>query len=375
MSNVIYSAQKADFIAYKDNKFFASLDGLRFICITAVIFHHSPWKEVLQNSYLLASRGFLGVDFFFVLSGYLITTLLLREEQRAGRFSLKGFYKRRALRILPVYFLVITLVGGYYVFVRGDAAAADIWIYYYLFLSNFLINDIPTLSITWSLSVEEQYYMIWPLLLLLAPRKIVPGLLVVLIVLNVAIAEGVFAPLGVTPYETEHLRFALPAATYAPILIGTLLGFALNAPTGFAWVNKIAGFRLAPLAGLGMLGLFLVVLPQDIRGLPNLVIHVCMAYVLASVVVAEKNILRPVLTLAPIKRIGQISYGVYLYHLIALDVVSRVGPDWVSERPAAVFVIYYLVAVLIAEISFRYYEMPFLRKRHAVPSTSSPTAR
>lgn len=152
---------------YKDASFFGSLNGIRFLCIIAVMWHHSPMSSMLSGEFPLLGRGFLGVDFFFVLSGFLITTLLLREEERQGRFSLANFYRRRALRIVPPYFLLITAVAGYYVVWKGQEHLAPLVPYYYLFLSNFLIDDIPLLTITWLLAVEEQYYLMWSLLLLL----------------------------------------------------------------------------------------------------------------------------------------------------------------------------------------------------------------
>ncbi len=358
------SGTEAAYRSYLETRFFGCLDGLRFLCIAAVLFHHSPLVAELSPASVLATRGFMGVDFFFVLSGFLITTLLLREERKRGRFSIAGFYRRRALRILPVYFLVVTAVGGYYVLVKNLPGADEIWIYYYLFLSNFLTSDIPLLGISWSLSVEEQYYLIWPLLLLIAPRRFIPGLLLVMIGLNVAIGAGWLGFLGIATPEIGHLRFALPNSTYAPILIGSLLAYGLNRPDGFAALYRLAGWRGAPLAALVLLLAALLILPKNVLGLPNLVIHLSMAALLASVVMREQNSLTPVLTFAPIRRIGQISYGLYLYHLIGLDLVNRFMPTVLTANPYFVFVSYFAVAVAIAEVSFRYYETPFLRLRY-----------
>jgi peptidoglycan/LPS O-acetylase OafA/YrhL len=140
-----------DFREYLGRRHFANLDGLRFVCISMVLWHHATPGD-LQAIQIL-SRGFLGVDFFFVLSGFLITTLLLREARDYGQFSLRDFYIRRALRILPVYVFVVSAVSFYYVGLKGRSDLADLVPFYYLFLSNFLTDHIPTLSITWSLSV------------------------------------------------------------------------------------------------------------------------------------------------------------------------------------------------------------------------------
>ncbi len=153
---------------------FGSLDGIRCLSVGAVLWHHSPLFNPGDEPLRLLERGFLGVDLFFVLSGFLITTLLLREETREGRFSITGFYWRRILRILPVYFLLVTALSIYYVLIRGESQYGPLVPFYYVFLANFLIEDIPLLAPTWSLSVEEQYYLIWPLILLvtLHVRKI-----------------------------------------------------------------------------------------------------------------------------------------------------------------------------------------------------------
>lgn len=100
---------------YRATSRFGSLDGLRFLCIAAVLWHHSPM--LMQVTLPLLKHGHLGVHFFFILPGYLISTLLLNEEDRTGGINLLGFYWRRALHILPVYFLVVGIaidfdVGG-----------------------------------------------------------------------------------------------------------------------------------------------------------------------------------------------------------------------------------------------------------------------
>lgn len=184
------------FAAYRATLRFSCLDGLRFFCILAVLWHHGPVHTAMADPAPILGRGFLGVDFFFVLSGFLITTLLLREEARTGYFSLRGFYWRRILRIVPVYFFVVTLCSVYYVLVRGETQYAGLVPFYYLFLSNFLVTDIPLLAPTWSLAVEEQYYLLWPLLLVALPRRWILPVLGGLIAVNVAGIVGAFAPLG-----------------------------------------------------------------------------------------------------------------------------------------------------------------------------------
>lgn len=350
---------------YLATRHFGSLDGLRFICIAAVIWHHAPkwdgWREISVFFY----RGHVGVDFFFVLSGFLITTLLLREETAKGSFSLRAFYWRRILRIIPIYFLVVSIAAFYAIVIRGHTDQLAILPYYYLFLSNFLVSeDIGFLSITWSLAVEEQYYLLWPALLLLTPRRWIVPVLVVLITINVLAALEVFRLIGIYPIDIAHLRLQISGATYAPILMGSLAAILLHRPTGFAALRPLTTFRGAALVWFITLLVALAAFPGALEGLPNLVVHSLMTLMLISLVIREDNAMAPAMQLRPIARIGQISYGIYLYHLFALAIVNKAlevlgisGDGWVLP-------LYFALSIVISEISFRTYEAWFMQFRH-----------
>src|SRR6056297_989456 len=320
-----------EFRGYQERRHFANLDGLRFVCISMVLWHHAT-PGGLQEIQIL-SRGFLGVDFFFVLSGFLITTLLLREAREYGQFSIRDFYIRRALRILPVYAFVVSAVAFYYVGIKGRSDLAELVPFYSLFLSNFLTDHIPTLSITWSLSVEEQYYLIWPLLMLLLARRSLVWLALIVVAANV---------LG---------------------SMGALLAMALDHPRGHALATRVLGGRWTALAGFALLALAIHLTPFEIRGWPNLLIHSLMTATLAALVLREDNAGLAVLRQPMIARVGAISYGIYLYHLIALDIANRafglagIANYWV------LLAAYSLLSVLIAEVSFRTLEAWFRRFR------------
>ncbi len=346
---------------------FGSLDGLRFLCIAAVLWHHAPVWTSDPSASQLSSRGFLGVDFFFVLSGFLITTLLLREQGRTGRISLRGFYVRRARRILPPYLLVVTVVAAYHIVWRGRAEYWDLLPFYYLFLANFLTEHIPLLTPMWSLSVEEQYYLLWPLLLLMLPRRWLLPVLAILVAVNVAAIQGAFATFGVQGVQIAHLRFSLPPATYAPILLGSAGAILLHHPQCFAVAERVLGRRLAaPLSFLAVLTLAGWG-PENLLGWPNLLIHLAMVLSLMSIVVREDNGLAFILTWAPVARVGQISYGIYLYHLVALHVANIMLAFFNQHNLWSVLLVYSALSVLMAELSYRVLERPFL----AVPSSST----
>lgn len=347
-----------DYRAYLSRAHFGDLDGLRFICIAMVLWHHC--NPMLNSGVQLATRGFMGVDFFFVLSGFLITTLLLREVRRTGTFSLVDFYRRRALRILPPYYLLVTAVCGYYLLVKGESQLAPLVPAYYLFLSNFLTEHVSVLGITWSLSVEEQYYAVWPLLLALLPGRAVVPVLLVLIAGNVAVG------LGLVPIERvaiPPLLLHMPTATYAPILMGSLAALMLDRPRGYSALSALVGWRGAAAVLLALLVVCLQATPADVNGWPNLLLHSLMTLALISLVVRPRTELSGILRWRPVARFGQVSYGIYLYHLIGLHVaealLSRLGTDsrWF------VLILYALLSWVIAEISFRLYERRFLALR------------
>lgn len=352
---------------YLDRRYFLSLNGLRFVCIAAVLWHHAP-ANGLVDSVRLLERGFVGVDFFFVLSGFLITTLLLREERRTGRISLAGFYRRRALRILPVYLLLVTAVSVYWIGIKGQGNLLGLVPYYYGFLANFLKTDIPLLSITWSLSVEEQYYLLWPALLILLPiaTRLRAGVLAVLVGLCLLAMLGLADWLDLPRLETDHAVFRLPGMSYAAILCGSLTAVLLHDPAGFRWLWRLCGWRGAPLALFAGLLLYLHLTPENLLGWPALGMDGLMALCLASLVLREDHALRPVLTLGPVARIGEISYGLYLYHLIGLHIANELAPTAGLAGAGAgwaVSLIYPLISIVIAEASFRWFERHFLMLR------------
>lgn len=346
-----------DHRTYMATRHFGSLDGLRFICIGAVLWHHASIMRTSET--LILKRGFTGVDFFFVISGFLITTLLLRERAARGEISLKGFYRRRILRIVPVYFFVVSCVAGYYILLKGETQYLEILPYYYLFLSNYLVQQIPTLGITWSLSVEEQYYVVWPLLLIMLKPRWLPWVIAGLVCLNVLAVTGALAPLGIRAFAVGPLYFKMFTATFAPILLGSAAALLLDNARGFVLAARLFGFRWMPWLLFALVLLLLQFLPNDLTGLPNLALHLAMTAMLISIVLREDNGMRGVLTISPIARIGQISYGIYLYHLLALDVTNRMGftAGWSQV------LIYSALSILIAEISFRTLEAYFQRMR------------
>ena len=202
----------------------------------------------------------------------------------------------------------MTVAGIYFVIVSGHWEALKSWPAYYLFFANFLTEHIPTLYPTWSLSIEEQFYLLWPL------------------VLNVVAVSGVLRVFGVVPFELGPLWVHLPDATYAPLLLGAGLALMLHDPRGFALVWRLLGGAGMPIVGLGvLLALVFLLLPQVLAGWPYLLVHLAMTGWLATLVLREDSWLHGMLRLRPLVRIGMVSYGIYLLHLMILHMVRLAG--------------------------------------------------
>lgn len=151
------------YAAFRSVRHFASLDGFRAASILAVLFHHAAepveWLPVTK-------RGFLGIDMFFLLSGFLIVTLLLREKDGYGDISLGSFYMRRTLRIFPVYYGLLFLFSALYLatgnMFRTSGAFFAALPFYLTYTSNWTMIQAANFEITWSLAAEEQFYLFWP---------------------------------------------------------------------------------------------------------------------------------------------------------------------------------------------------------------------
>src|SRR5688572_20426684 len=148
--------------AFCNTRHFGSLDGLRSISILAVIWHHGPGAGLSSG---LGSKGWLGVHLFFAISGFLITTLLLREKTRKGEIELKNFYVRRVLRIFPLYYSVLALYAAltYFVGSQGRELFFQALPSFITYTSNwFFAEDVVIFGFAWSLATEEQFYCTWP---------------------------------------------------------------------------------------------------------------------------------------------------------------------------------------------------------------------
>lgn len=350
------------------------LDGLRGIAVLAVIIYHADVS--------LLVGGFLGVDVFFVLSGFLITSLLLDELARSDKVDRAKFYLRRIRRLMPALFMVLlfsVLVSGLFVLdaayhVRRDLPWAITfvlnWSYLFFEQSYFVnISRPPLLQHLWSLSVEEQFYVIWPLLLValykLPLGRITPRIKVLIVSAGLAVASTAWmAHLAIAngfPIPNDPSRIYFGTDTHA---MGLLIGCAaaalwrsdrLNEKLTPDRASAMNGLGLICLVGLGYFFNFVSELNEWLYRGGFLLLSLLTA---GLVVVAAHPGLKfgarlgnPIL-----KWFGDRSYGIYLWHW-PIFVLMRSGIDLQWPDPV-VFVTKIAIVLVISDLSYRFVEMP-----------------
>jgi peptidoglycan/LPS O-acetylase OafA/YrhL len=351
MAGMIPAPSAAAHQGYLDRRYFQTLDGLRGFSILAVIWHHSG-----EHAGIL-SKGYMGVDLFFAISGMLITSLLLREQGRTGTVSLGGFYLRRTLRIFPLYYLVVALYVVLVGFLeRGTVAGAGFFANLPAFLtytSNWFVDlsagNRVIFYFAWSLATEEQFYLLWPSVVRYARAWFLPPLFMGgLLVLGEASRWGAGA--GWLDRGLLPIRVLTSVAT--PICLGCLAAYLLHRPAGFRVAWRLFGQRWsAPLAAV----LLLAALWVD--GLPEGLVALAMTALVVACCIRPDHPLRLPLEHRFLCHVGTVSYGIYLIHMLALNATRRLLPD---SGSLARFAVASLLAILVASASHRWFERPIM---------------
>ena len=361
--------------AFTTTSWFSGLDGLRAFSVVAVLWYHLTGEHDLA----LLNHGNQGVQLFFAISGFLVTTLLLRERRRTGTISLRAFYLRRTLRIFPLYYAVLA-VYALLVFttLRGTPKGAEFWQHlpaFATYTSNWFVSADGgsghgvTFYFAWSLATEEQFYLVWPPLLLWAlaagRRAWMPALVALALLAAQAVAAGITG--DHSGAATTHGLVPTAFASFAPpMLLAAGLAVLLDVRTTFPLLARPLGHRVAaPL----LLVMLLLGMALD---LPQLATGLVMALLVASVCLRPDTVLHPVLTLRPVAYVGTISYGVYLMHMLAANAVRRALG---MHSGIDVFLCTLLVAVAMAAISHRWFETPILRLKSRRAATSREPVR
>lgn len=316
-----------------------------------VVFHHATPRP-LEGA---LGRGPLGVDLFFAISGFLITTLLCRERQREGTVRLGAFWARRALRIFPLYYAVLGLFVLHALFLREPGPARDHFLrslpVHATYTSNWLLDTRVTHPIVfgfgWSLATEEQFYAVWPIVVRRASPRGGALFMVGLLVVDQLAERGL---LGLD----EGLLLQVLRSIAAPICGGALAALALRGRAGFVLLAAVLGRRAsAPVA----LAVLLVVAWQ---GWSLAVAHAAMVALVVAVSLRPDHALAPLLESRPARFVGEVSYGVYLLNVPAVVAVRRVLPD---GSLALVFALSFALSVLLAWGAHLLVERPFFALR------------
>lgn len=357
-----------------------ALDGIRAVAVLLVLADHGGLPGV--------SGGFLGVDVFFVLSGFLITSLLLDELGRTGRIDLRAFWIRRARRLLPALLVVVLAVVGVRALfppdavtaLRDDAVAAFFWMANWAFVAqrtDYFAQGSPAspLQHTWSLGVEEQYYLVWPVLLValvaaLAWRGRMPTLRRVrYVVFGVALAgagASAAAAILLTSEATANRVYFGTDTRVQALLIGAAAAALLvrdwstltmgGRPLRSRWVRwPTRLLSVAGLAGVGVLAHYATGAPDEYRMGLFTAVAAAAVLVVATVALDQEGPVARLLACPPLVWLGAVSYGVYLWHwpiFLALNgeatgwsgwslfaarcaatLAVAVGSYWVLERP------------------------------------------
>ncbi|HVG42342.1 MAG TPA: acyltransferase [Chitinophagaceae bacterium] len=354
-------------------KFYDQIDGLRCFCVLGVLLQHFVSHDITK--YLYTAN--IGVDLFFLISGFLITEILinLKLKNTVGQ-ALKIFYSRRILRIFPLYYLYwAILLLFFYNQVKGTVGWGLLYAYNFYNINN---TEIPMAGHLWSLAVEEQFYMVWPLVLLLVPYKNLKMCLIGLLSASLIFLLFYFNP------KTYQFTYYHTFACSVSLLSGALLAYLKKEHTQ-KLLNFLPKLSWTPLLGLiGSLAICYLVSKQTI-GQGYLIfmrLFVCVAgfYVVGRMALKPfKGFAGKVFVNKAALFIGRISYGIYIYHLMvflllapfinkAFEVIfnSSIFDNKILKYvkyndTLFKFPVYTLIVIIVAAISYYLFEKRFLK--------------
>jgi len=345
-----------------------ALDGLRGVAILLVITHHQLVPVSLN-------AGFLGVDLFFVLSGFLITTLLLRESDATKSISLKNFYARRVLRLAPalVIYLTVALVVTYGLHPELFAQQLRLVGWSLAYLTNWRMalgwdSSLDPTAIIWSLSIEEQFYLLWPPILVLAfffkIKRTQIAIALALLIIGIAVHRSTLLSSGA---DLNRLYYGTDTRADAP-LVGCLI--ALMMPSVRLGARSKATLNFAAVVSAGMLVYWIATLTFTDRFLyrGGYTLVACATGVLIwSIAASPTTFIAKALSLYPLRWFGLISYGLYLWHWLLLRTVSFYWLAGAFDAWARC-----VAAILTAAFSFYFVERQFTKFKTRFDSSSRP---
>jgi peptidoglycan/LPS O-acetylase OafA/YrhL len=348
-------------------QYIPAIDGLRAVAVAAVILYHLGFSWI--------PGGFLGVDLFFVISGYVITRLLLDSIERSGGLDLRGFYKARARRLLPPMIFMIVVTAFYITIWAQDSVkrfVTDIpfaltgTINWWLVAKEQdyfeAIGRPPLLQHTWSLAVESQFYLVWPVILLLVlkrfGKKVIPFAALLIALISASLLFYVSLQLDASS-DVSHIYFGTDTHS-----VGLFLGAALAVswiPQNFKSEVSARAQNFIDLIGVfGLTGILATFLLIDESSPTAYKIAFPLAAIFGVAIIT--SIVHPASRFAPILQnrvllwIGERSYAIYLWHWVIFQIsrprVDIDGQDW------ALIAVRILIVLALADISLKLVELP-----------------
>lgn len=367
--------------------YFPNLNAIRFFAALLVIIHHierTKYKfdlpNVYTNSFIGGVFGQVGIILFFVLSGFLITYLLLEEYRYSGTISIKGFYMRRVLRIWPLYYLIIILglyilphiafmyMPGYTEYVGNNLGAKSaLYLTFFSNIAHILYEHVPYSSQTWSVGVEEQFYLIWPLLMLFAisRKKIVTVLLSFICIYLVLKAIIVYRyAMDMNNIDSMNLWLYWDHFSIDCMAIGAIGAYLL-----FFKKERVLNFLFNRYVQFTVYAVLAVVILRGwtVPWFNKEFYAIMFVVVILNLAANPKTVLN--LEYKPLNYLGKISYGLYMYHnimiMIVLKLVLITGLFNVSSLiGGVVFHVFCLMAsILISALSYEYFEKRILKMK------------
>jgi peptidoglycan/LPS O-acetylase OafA/YrhL len=332
----------------------SSLDGVRGLATLMVLSSHFWFDEVYSNEWWwsVGQSGWMGVDLFFVLSGFLITGILLKTKGQVNYFS--GFYYRRALRIFPLYYAV--LLYSVFAILVIDQQPEHLWNGYdslgwmFAFLPNVAMalkngwlwqTNWAGLSHLWSLAVEEQFYLFWPLAVWVLPRKWLPYFCIFLLVIGTPIRNWTDLVFG---HKWSEAAYVLPYCRMDGLAAGSLLAVLTHLDKiKFKGIEQVI---LRDLTFLSFLGLFYYLVAGDsqIRGTFAALTFAGFVYL----ALCEKSAIRSLCENRFLRHVGMYSYGLYIFHQLL-----RMPFTWYIQQPLiSTGLSMYIVQILYMLLAF-----------------------
>lgn len=362
----------------------AALDGLRGTAVLVVMLSHLqrflPATPLMEPAKVLLSYGWIGVDLFFVLSGFLITGILVQSKAATNYFQ--SFYVRRFLRIFPIYYLTLAIIFGVAIVVPGIPnvpAPNERWLYF-----TYVLNWIPVWSHTWppnvlghfwSLAVEEQFYLVWPICVLVLSRR---GLLTAGIVLSVSALAVRCVWVTHSAYDPNEAVIMSTVTRMDSLLLGAIVALSAR-----SIMNALRphGVSLISVASLGAFVIGCAVVWRNpfpfitTVGYTLLAVGFAALVLVAALTDGEMTFFQRVFRNTILSRVGKYSYGMYVYHVPLLGLAELLVFRHFTEtqRSNPLFCVPYVVFLVIltfavAAASFEFFERPILQlKRRAEP--------